>query len=160
MKQDIQFNIVKLNQCPPESINQAAKLCYEILVKKWSAENTLTETEDWFKQWLNDDIPLAYIALCSSEVVGMCSLQFNDGIRPDLMPWLGDLCVPIEHQNRGVGKSLIEAAKKKSKELGFKKLFLFAPDPNIPAYYIRLGWKKIDMDVFHGNPVTVMEIDL
>ncbi len=153
------MKILKLSQCP-EVISQATKLCYKSLVQRWSPENSLEKIESWFKHWLNDDIPLAFIALQDSKVVGMCSLQLDDGLHSNLIPWLGDLCVAEEHQNQGIGKSLVEAVKKKAKEEKFEKLYLFAPDPSVPPYYSRLGWKVIDTNVFHGNPVTVMEINL
>ncbi len=90
----------------------------------------------------------------------MCSLRENDGIRPDLMPWLGSLVVDPNYQKQGIGKQLIDATKEKAKQLGFKQLFLFALDPLIPNYYQTLGWQTIGMDQFKGNPVTVMEIGL
>jgi hypothetical protein len=41
-----------------------------------------------------------------------------------------------------------------------EKLYLFAFDPTLPAYYERLGWRKIGMDEFKSHHVTVMEIGL
>ena len=39
----------------------------------------------------------------------MCSLRGNDGIRPDLTPWLGSLVVHPDYQKQGVGRRLIDA---------------------------------------------------
>jgi N-acetylglutamate synthase-like GNAT family acetyltransferase len=55
---------------------------------------------------------------------------------------------------------LVDATKQKAIELGFKKLYLFAFDPSIPAYYKKLGWHTISMDEFKKYPITVMEITL
>ncbi|MGI4776022.1 MAG: GNAT family N-acetyltransferase [Janthinobacterium lividum] len=52
---------------------------------------------------------------------------------------LGDLCVDSQYQNRGIGKLLIEAAKDKTKKLGFNKLYLFTPEKSLPSYYTNLG---------------------
>ncbi len=82
------------------------------------------------------------------------------GIRPDLTPWLGSLVVDPKHQKQGIGKMLIDVTVLKAKELGFKKLHLFAFDPTIPKYYEGLGWNKIGMDEFKSRPVTVMEVVL
>ena len=79
---------------------------------------------------------------------------------PDLGPQIGDLVVDSKYQKQGIGKILLAATIEKAKELGFKKLYLFALDPAIPQYYLNLGWKKIGMDEFKSHPVTVMEIDL
>ncbi len=114
-----------------------------------------------FVEHLNDEsIPLTFIVLFNDKPVGMCSLRENDGIRPDLMPWLGSLVVDPDYQKQGIGKQLINATKEKAKQLGFKQLFLFAFDPTIPEYYQKLGWQKIGIDQFKGHPVTVMEINL
>jgi N-acetylglutamate synthase-like GNAT family acetyltransferase len=88
------------------------------------------------------------------------SLRENDGIRPDLTPWLGSLVVDPKYQKQGIGKMLIDVTVRQAKELGFEKLYLFAFDPTIPEYYERLGWRKIGMDEFKSHPVTVMEVEL
>ena len=103
---------------------------------------------------------LTYVAFDDAIPIGRCSLRQNDGIRPDLMPWLGSLVVDPLYQHQGVGKALIDTVKIKAKDLGYEKLFLFAFDRTIPAYYARLGWDNISMDEFKGHPVTVMKIDL
>lgn len=123
-------------------------------------EIKIEEIEYWSYQELNEYMPLSLIALHGEIPVGFCSLQLNDGIRPDLKPWLGDLVVDPKYQKQGIGKMLVEAAILKTKELGFDKLYLFAFDPTIPEYYVRLGWRKIGMDEFNSHPVTVMEVVL
>jgi GNAT superfamily N-acetyltransferase len=143
----------------PEAMPSLAKIWRETL-GQWFPEVQKEKVESWLHEWLNDNIPLAYIALDKDVPVGICSLQINDGIRPDLMPWLGDLCVDKTYQNQGIGKCLVEAVQKKAKEAGFDKLYLFAPDPSIPCYYERLGWRKIGVDQYMGHTVTVMEIKL
>ena len=153
----ITINILKHH---PEAIQKLANLCYERICKPWTPHNTLKEVELWFDDWINENIPMAFLALDSNKPIGMCSLQLNDGIRPDLMPWLGDLCVDSAYEKRGVGKLLIDAAKRKASEQGYRNLYLFAPDPKIPAYYARYGWKKIGIDNHHAQIVTIMEIKL
>lgn len=92
--------------------------------------------------------------------IGMCSLRKDDGVRPDLTPWLGSFVVDPKYQNQGIGKMLIDAVMRKTKELGFEKLYLFAFDATITQYYERFGWKKIGMDEFKSHPATVMEVEL
>lgn len=144
----------------PESIPRCAEIWYGCLGKIWSPDTQLEEIELWFQEWLNDTVPLAHIALFNDRPIGCCSLQLNDGIRPDLQPWLGDLVVDPPYRNQGVGRRLIDATKKKAQDFGFKKLYLFTFDSTIPDYYSRLGWIKIGMDEFNGHSVTVMEIAL
>jgi len=144
----------------PASIPRCAEIWHEVLGKIWMPEIGIQEIEFWYHEWLHHDMPLAYIALYDDIPVGACSLQLNDGVRPDLAPWLGDLVVKPSYQKQGIGKMLIDAAKNKAAELGFRKLYLFAFDPTIPDYYTQLGWEKIGMDEFKSNPVTVMEVVL
>ena len=143
----------------PDAIPALAKILQEELYKGFPEYNAQL-TNHWFHEWMNDDLPLAYIALFNDIPVGSCSLQLDDGLRPDLFPWFGDLAVKKEYQKQGIGKMLVDVAALKAKELGFEKLYLFAFDPTIPEYYERLGWKKIGMDEFKSHPVTVMEVEL
>lgn len=143
-----------------EAIPKLSILLYELICKKWSSQYSIEEIKAWFDDWKNENIPLAFIALDNDNPVGMCSLQFNDGIQSDLKPWLGDLCVDPAYQNKGTGKLLIEACKNQAKEQGFKKLYLFAPDLEIHYYYEHLGWRKIGKNIYKDNLVTVMEIEV
>lgn len=144
----------------PQSIPTIANIWHVVLGKIWMPEIGIEEIEFGYHEEMNDNMPLSYIALYEEIPVGSCTLQLNDGIRPDLGPWLGDLVVDPKYQKQGIGKILVNVAVEKAKELGFEKLYLFAFDPTIPEYYERLGWRKIGIDEFKSHPVTVMEIDL
>lgn len=145
----------------PHAIPALANIWYEVLGKIWVPDVLVENVIARFSDHLNDQyLPITFVALDSDVPVGMCSLRENDGIRPDLTPWLGSLVVDPRYQKQGTGKMLADATVKKAKELGFEKLYLFAFDPTIPEYYKRLGWKKIGMDEFKSHPVTVMEIGL
>lgn len=137
-----------------------AEIWCEVLGKIWLTNSTIAQVKLWLNEWLNDDIPLALVAFCDGVPVGMCSLQINDGIRPDLKPWLGDLVIDPNYQKKGIGKSLIITAKKKAKSLGFENLYLFTFDPKIADYYTQLGWEEIGLDKHNGHLVTVMQISL
>lgn len=115
---------------------------------------------EWFHEWMNDGLPLAYIALFNDIPVDCCSLQLDDGLHSDLFPWFKDLAIKKKYQKQGIGKMLVDVTVLKAKELAFEKLYLFAFDPTVPEYYQRLGWKKIRMDEFKSHPVTVMEFIL
>lgn len=143
------------------AIPALAKMWHELLGKIWLPEVSIQRIETKFHDHLHDDtLPLTLVALDGQKPVGMCSLRENDGIRPDLTPWLGSLIVDQDNQGRGVGKLLIDATKNKAKEMGFKKLYLFAFDLTIPEYYHRHGWATIYQDVFKSYDVTVMMINL
>ena len=145
----------------PETIPALAKLWYEFLGRIWAPEISIESAELKFKSHLNETkLPLTLVALEDNYPIGMCSLRENDGIREGLKPWLGSLVVSQLHQKRGVAQLLMNAIRKKAKEQGFDALYLLTFDPTLPAYYQRLGWKKIGVDVLKGQDVTVMSIDL
>lgn len=144
----------------PQTIPVLANIWHEVLGKVWMPEIGIEEIEFWYKEELGQDIPLTYIALNGEVPVGSCTLQLNDGIRPDLSPWIGDLVIEPKYQKQGIGKMLVNVLVEKAKTLGFQKLYLFTFDPTVQVYYQRLGWKKIGMDEFKSKPVTVMELGL
>lgn len=145
----------------PDAIPELAHIWHDVLGKIWIPDVPVERVITRFADHLNDqDLPITFVALDGEIPVGMCSLRENDGIRPDLTPWLGSLVVDPKHQKQGIGKMLIDVTVQKAKELGFKKLYLFAFDPTIPEYYKRLGWSQICMDEFKSHSVTVMEVDL
>lgn len=141
----------------PYAIPALASIWQEVLGKIWMPEIGISEIESLYYEELNQDMPLTYIALHDEIPVGSCTLELDGGIRPDLSPWIGDLVVTPKYQNKGIGKMLLDATIERAKKLGFEKLYLFTFDPEIPAYYQRLGWKKIGMDEFKSQPVTVMD---
>lgn len=145
----------------PQAIPALAAIWYEVLGRVWVPDVPVERVVERFTAQLNETgLPITFVAFDGSKPVGMCSLRENDGIRPDLTPWLGSLVVDPQYQNQQIGKRLIDVTKKQAKELGFEKVYLFAFDETIPDYYADLGWRKIDMDVFNTHPVTVMEYEL
>ncbi len=154
----IKIDLLKNN---PHTIDSLAQIWHQVLGSIWVPDIPIERVKQRFAEHLNDDsIPLTFVAFFNDKPVGMCSLRENDGIRPDLMPWLGSLVVDPDHQKQGIGEILINATKEKAKQLGFEQLFLFAFDLTIPEYYQKLGWQKIGLDHFKDHPVTVMEIGL
>lgn len=144
----------------PEVIPKLSSIWHEVLGKIWMPEIGIEEIESLYYEELKQDMPLTYIALDGASSVGSCTLQLNDEVRPDLGPWIESLVVDPKYQKQGIGKMLLDVTVEKAKELGFDKLYLFAFDPAIPAYYQRFGWKKIGMDEFKSHRVTLMEIGL
>jgi hypothetical protein len=88
----------------PQAIPAIANIWHEVLGKIWMPEIEIKEIESLYYEELNENIPLAYVALYDQIPVGTCSLQLDGGIRPDLEPWLGDLVVDPNIKNRGSEK--------------------------------------------------------
>lgn len=144
-----------------QHIHKLAEIWQEVLGKIWlpdvPLERVITKLNDHLN---NKELPLTFIVLDGDKPVGMCSLRENDGIRPDLRPWLGSLVVDPSYQKQGIAKMLIGATIEKAKSFEFQKLYLFAFDPIIPDYYARLSWEKIGADEFKSHRVVVMSKDL
>ena len=145
----------------PNHISKATQLWYNTIGKKWCPDTTLSEVEVKFHEHLNKDaLPLTYIALDGEEVVGMCSLRANDGIKSKYLPWLGSLCIEETYRKRGIGKLLMKVTKEKACSLGFQKLYLFTFEQEIADWYAGNGWKKIEDSTYQNKPVIIMEIAL
>ncbi len=145
----------------PNVIPELAAIWHQVLGSIWVPDISIEHVIARFQEHLNENqLPLTLVAFCDDKPVGMCSLRDNDGIRPDLTPWLGSLVVHPDYQRVGIALKLINAVKQKAKQLGFNRLYLFAFDPTLPNYYARLGWDKMGMDKFKGHDVTVMEIGI
>ena len=141
-----------------EKIPTLAKIWHEVLGSIWISDISMEQVEQGFYDELNySSLPLTLIALKSTQVIGAVSLYENDEIRADLAPWLESLVVDKAYQNQGVGKLLVQEVKQKARDLHFKKLYLFAFEPALPAYYEKLGFKLIGLDKFKDHKVTVME---
>ncbi len=154
----VQIDLIKNH---PHFIPDLAKLWHQLLGSIWVPDVTIEMAERKFEEHLNvDTLPLTFIALDDGKPIGMCSLRQTDGIRPELIPWLGSLIVAPEFQKQGIARKLINTVQNKSREFGFKKLYLLTFDLTLPNYYAALGWQKIGMDTLKNHPVTVMEIML
>lgn len=141
-----------------DCISALAKIWHDVLGKIWLPEVPIARVENNLSNHLNtEQLPLTFVAFKQNQPIGMCSLRVNDGIRPDLTPWLGSLVVSSQHQRQGVAKMLIEKTKEKARNMDFRSLYLFAFDPTIPNYYGHLGWNKIGLDEYKGLKVTVMK---
>lgn len=149
--------LVDCQQCIP----QLASLNYQELARFWNPEASIERSQQNLVKHSNrDQMPMTFVAVCQGEPIGMVSLRVNDGIRLDLVPWLGGLVVDPQYRGSGVGNKLIEAVKSKARSIGHSKLYLLAFDKTIPIWYASLGWKEIGKDQLNGYPVVVMDINL
>lgn len=138
-----------------------AKMWADTIGKQWVPNIPIEDAIKRFQTHLNiNELPFTLIALNNETPVGMCSLRATDGIRPDLTPWLGSLVVDPNHQNKGIGKLLINAIKKEAKSRGYQHLYLFTFDPALPEYYRLSGWTTYATDEVHTHPVIIMEAQL
>lgn len=156
----LQLEIKLLADCS-EYISTLSRLWFNELGKQRIPNASVAHAENMYQAHLNrDQLPLTFVALHQGKPIGMSSLRINDGIRPDLTPWLGSLIVHPEYRRQGVGEKLIDITKERAKTMRYEKLYLLALDPAIPNWYARLGWQYLGMDKLYHHPVTVMEIKI
>ncbi len=155
-----QIEIKLLADCS-EHIPYLATLWYEQISKQWVPDASIERAkQNLIKHTNQKQLPVTFVALNNGQPVGMASLRENDGIQPDLVPWLGSLVVDPAYRNQKIGESLIEVVKQRALIMGYSKLYLLAFDETIPMWYESLGWKSIGIDQLFNHPVTVMEFIL
>lgn len=152
---------IKLLTASQEHIPVLAKLWYEEISRHWAPNASIEKAKQKLIDHLNTNtMPMAYVAICGGEAVGMACLRETDGIRPGATPWLGSLVVNPKYRGYKIGEALINTIKEQAKNLGHQILYLLAFDPTIPNWYARLGWTHIGDDELFGNRVVVMSIPI
>ena len=154
---NIKIDILKNH---PKAIPTLSKIWHEVLGKIWMPEVGIDEVESLFYEELNRDMPLTFVALDGEIPVGSCTLHSTDDVRPDFGPWIESLVVDAAHQNKGIGKMLLDFTVAKARELGFKSIYLFAFDPSLTQYYSRFGWEEIGVENFKSHQVRLMTLGL
>ncbi|KTC72581.1 GNAT family acetyltransferase [Legionella birminghamensis] len=83
---------IELLKHHPHTLSRLAQIWHKELASIWAPEFSLEQARARFQTHMNDgEMPLTMVAFADGMPVGMCSLRKNDGIRPDLCPWLGGL---------------------------------------------------------------------
>lgn len=155
-----ELNVKLLADCK-EHIPALAKLWYDELGKKWVPKASVKSAIETYTEHCNrKETPLTLVAEYNGQPIGMVSLRDNDGIRPDLAPWLGSLIVHPDYRQMGFGELLVEKTLQQALKMGFTRLYLFVLDATLPEWYKQLGWMDVAKDHYHQHPVTVMEIAL
>ena len=154
------LEIKLLTECR-EHIPYLAHLWFNEISKHWVPDAHIDRNhQNLIKHANRNSMPMTFVAFSNNKPVGMASLRENDGIQPDLIPWLGSLVVDPAHRKCKVGETLIEAIKTQARVFGHEKIYLLAFDHTIPMWYAKLGWKEIGKDILFGSPVTVMDYSL
>lgn len=157
---NLNYKIELLTSCQ-DHFPALAKLWYEEISRHWAPHASVEKAKQKLIDHLNSkSMPMAYVAICDSEAIGMACLRETDGIRPGFTPWLGSLVVNPKYRGCKVGEALIHTIKDQAKSLGHHILYLLAFDPTISNWYARLGWTRIGDDELFGHRITVMSIPI
>lgn len=139
-------------------IPQVAKLWWDGFGSMWQPDISVDEIESFYLNEMEaEELPITFVALDNGIPIGMCSLSANDGIRPDLTPWLASAFVDEAYRGTGVGKQLVMAILKQARTLGFPSLYLYIFEQSLSDYYARFGFQQIAVDTYDNLPVIVMQ---
>ena len=143
----------------PEHIEQLAQ---------WHSEEDGRAGEpSWLDFWRRqlrsecgrERIPIAFVALEGDALLGHVSLvEHNMATHPELSPWLAGTLVHPSFRGKGVGAALVEHAGARAAELGIARLFLYTERAR--GFYERLGWSHLRDELYEGQPVAVMKLEV
>lgn len=108
------------------------------------------------KGWCGrDSIPLTFVAISNSELLGSASLIEHDmDNRLELSPWLAGVFVRPESRKQGIGVALVRCVTEKAHALHVSKLYLYTLR-NEP-FYLSLGWSWEERTVYRDKEVVIM----
>jgi GNAT superfamily N-acetyltransferase len=105
------------------------------------------------------EIPIAFVAIDGDEPVGGIALvRSNMDSHRDLSPWLAGTLVHPTRRGEGIGSALVEHAVHRARELRVARLYLYTERAR--GLYEKVGFRRVWDEVYEGEPVTVMAVDL
>ena len=151
------FTIKNLKQ-RPDTLTQLAQWHQS----EWSQLNpveTLEQRINRMQDYLNDDfIPSTFVAIEHS-LLGSAAIVKNDmETRKTLSPWLASVYVSAEKRGSGIGRKLVQHVMSCATNKQYNKLYLFTADQQ--HFYEKLGWQTFDTECYHGQQVSLMQINL
>lgn len=107
MQQNEEIEIQLLADCQ-QYVPYLAELWYEQISKHWVPDASVERAKQNLIRHANkNQLPMTLVALQDTQPVGMVSLRENDGIQPDIAPWLGSLVVDPAYRKHKIGEKLI-----------------------------------------------------
>jgi N-acetylglutamate synthase-like GNAT family acetyltransferase len=146
----------------PELFEKMNLACFEEF-HYFSPKLSIEDFAESLEHKLNTDkLPIFYVAFEEETFIGGFALReydekiakdFSPPLKNKYSPWLGSLVVFFPFRGRGFGKLLVEIAKEKTREFGYKELYFFTDKEE---FYEKLGFKIIEETMLNGNPVSIM----
>ena len=139
----------------------------ETLARWHCEEDGRADDPQWLDFWRRqlqsecgrECIPIAFVALDDGDAVGGITLvESNMSSQPDLSPWLAGTFVHPSRRGEGIGVALVEHAVARAREFGVARLYLYTERAR--GLYEKLGFRHLWDEVYEGEPVAVMELDL
>ena len=139
----------------PEYIPQLAQWLFEEWGHILDEKTTETRIEKLKAHMNRDELPIAWVAHASGQLLGTAALRVHDlEGREDLTPWLGGVFVASHFRRQGIGAALCATVENAARSRGIQTLYLFTLDKQ--AWYSRLGWTVLGPCVWHQRPGEIM----
>ncbi|RCW41717.1 GNAT family N-acetyltransferase [Halanaerobium sp. MA284_MarDTE_T2] len=104
-------------------------------------------------------IPVTFVALMESDVVGTASLIKHDmDIKKNLTPWLADVYVPPNYRGKKIATKLVKRVLAEANQINISKVYLYTRQA--AGFYRKLNWETIGKCNYYGAEVTLMEFNL
>ena len=104
---------------------------------------SLVDIDNMFKDTLDkDELPFIYALIINDTLIGTYQINQKDDIdEKEYEPYLANVFSKEQYRNRGFSRVLIEDSIKKTKELGYKNLYLHS---RLENYYEKFGFKFLE----------------
>lgn len=144
--------------CPLADVAEAIPLLARWFNNEWQAFDgrSTSVIEDQLAQNVNrDSVPITFVALDDSTILGTISLDHSDLPSHDhLSPWLASLYVRPTARGAGIGSALVRHLQKFAVSRGCGPLYLWTPGAT--RLYERCGWTIIHRTTYNSQPITIM----
>jgi N-acetylglutamate synthase-like GNAT family acetyltransferase len=102
-----------------------------------------------------DQLPIIYVALQRSKLVGTASLvTYELKLDDDYKHWLASVYVAEGLRGRGRGSTIVQLAAQKAIQFDIAALYLYTHSHE--AFYARNGWRPVKRVPHRGREVVVM----
>ena len=140
----------------PEAIPTLA----EWFSQEWNDydKRTRLEIEEQLRQNLGrDSVPITFVAIQNSQIIGTVSLDLSDLPPYDHLfsPWVASLYVPPAFRRRGVGRSLVSHVIDYARSKRLPRIYLWTPGS--PGFYEKCGWRVLLATTYSSRPITVLQ---
>lgn len=121
---------------------------------------TLAMREQRMRGYLGENfVPTLWVAMDGDEPLGTAMIYAQDmDTHPEWSPWLASVYVREEYRRRGIAAVLVRHVMTQAKAHGVKHFYLYTPDQ--ANYYRKLGWQPMREEIYHGEAVSIMQVDL
>lgn len=100
-----------------------------------------------------------FVLLADGRPVATASLAHDDlASCPDLTPWLAGVFVKPAFRGRGYASALVRRVEAFALAASVRTLWLYTSTAE--PLYVRLGWKRISLEMDRGEQVALMSRDL